>query len=230
MFPQKCFLRLVARFQNTKMRRLASNYFLSLLHTSDVSTSAIASARTFTLEHKRRKQGGLYLALTIALTFCRFTLEDFWHKRNRKHKTSTRKTIFLFLALVLAIMFFSLHTRFFCVAIAIALALTSLVWSRLYYAATVVLIGIPINRVWGAVVCERVNYIFKSDLRCGEYGLRQHTIFSIFFVSSWRCPNLVGNCYHIDTWIKLLNNFIQVSICLQLPTKYGNHFIQVSIW
>ena len=52
---------------------------LSLLHTSDVSTSAIAiaSARTFTLEHKRRKQGGLYLALTIALTFCRFTLEDF---------------------------------------------------------------------------------------------------------------------------------------------------------
>ena len=51
----------------------------SLLHTSDVSTSAIAiaSARTFTLEHKRRKQGGLYLELTIALTFCRFTLEDF---------------------------------------------------------------------------------------------------------------------------------------------------------
>ena len=48
---------------------------LSLLHTSDVS--AIASARTFTLEHKRRKRGGLYLALTIALTFCRFTLEDF---------------------------------------------------------------------------------------------------------------------------------------------------------
>ena len=48
---------------------------LSLLHTSDVSTSAIA--RTFTLEHKRRKQGGLYLALTIALTFCCFTLEDF---------------------------------------------------------------------------------------------------------------------------------------------------------
>ena len=48
---------------------------LSLLHTSDVS--AIASARTFTLEHKRRKRGGLYLALTIALTFCRFTLKDF---------------------------------------------------------------------------------------------------------------------------------------------------------
>ena len=68
---------------------------LSLLHTSDVS--AIASARTFTLEHKRRKQGGLYLALTIALTFCRFTLEDFWHKRNRKRKTSTRKTKFSFL-------------------------------------------------------------------------------------------------------------------------------------
>ena len=42
---------------------------LSLLHTSDVSTSA----RTFALEHKRRKQGGSYLALT----FCRFTLENF---------------------------------------------------------------------------------------------------------------------------------------------------------
>ena len=52
---------------------------LRLLHTSDVSTSAIAiaSARTFSLEHKRRKQGGLYLALTIALTFCGFTLEEF---------------------------------------------------------------------------------------------------------------------------------------------------------
>ena len=33
--------------------------------------------------------------------------------------------------LALATTFFSLHTRFFCVAIAIALALTSLVWSRL---------------------------------------------------------------------------------------------------
>ena len=53
----------------------SSTVSLSLLHTSDVS--AIASARTFTLEHKRRKRGGLYLALTIALTFCRFTLEDF---------------------------------------------------------------------------------------------------------------------------------------------------------
>ena len=52
-----------------------SQCLLRLLHTSDVS--AIASARTFTLEHKRRKQDGLYLALTIALTFCRFTLEDF---------------------------------------------------------------------------------------------------------------------------------------------------------
>ena len=52
---------------------------LSLLHTSEVRTSAItiASARTFTLEHKRHKQGCLYLALTIVLTFFRFTLEDF---------------------------------------------------------------------------------------------------------------------------------------------------------
>ena len=56
-------------------RELLLRAGLSLLHTSDVS--AIASARTFTLEHKRRKRGGLYLALTIALTFCRFTLEDF---------------------------------------------------------------------------------------------------------------------------------------------------------
>ena len=104
---------------------------LRLLHTSDVS--AIASERTFTLEHKRRKQDSLYLALTIALTFCRFTLEDFWHKRNRKLKTSTRKTKFsFFLRLRLRLRFSSLHTRFFCVAIAIALALTSLVWSRLY--------------------------------------------------------------------------------------------------
>ena len=47
---------------------------LSLLHTSDLNTSAIASARTFTLEHK---QGGLYLVLTIVLMFCCFTLEDF---------------------------------------------------------------------------------------------------------------------------------------------------------
>ena len=101
---------------------------ISLLHTSYVSKSA--SARTFTLEHKRHKQGGSYIALTIALTFCRFTLEDFWHKRNRKRKTSTRKTKF-FHFLALAITFFSIHTIFFCVAIAIALALTSLVWSRL---------------------------------------------------------------------------------------------------
>ena len=58
-----------------KFYKAGSDSLLSLLHTSDVS--AIASARTFTLEHKRRKRGGLYLALTIALTFCRFTLEDF---------------------------------------------------------------------------------------------------------------------------------------------------------
>ena len=97
---------------------------LSLLHTSDVST--IARARTFTLEHKRRKQGGSYLTLTIALTFCRFTLEDFWQAQSQdKHK---KNKIFLFLAL--AITLFSLHTRFFCVAI--ALALTSLVWSSLH--------------------------------------------------------------------------------------------------
>ena len=97
----------------------------SLLHTSDVSTSAIASTRTFTLEHKRHKQGGSDLTLTIALTFCRITVEDLWHKSNRKRKTSTRKTKFSFF-LALAITFFSLHTRFSCVAIAIALAICSL--------------------------------------------------------------------------------------------------------
>ena len=69
---------------------------LNLLHTSDVSTTAIAitSARTFTLEHKRRKQGVSYLALTIALTFCRFILEDFWHKRNRMSKTRAKFSFF----------------------------------------------------------------------------------------------------------------------------------------
>ena len=81
---------------------------ISLLHTSDASTSA--SARTFTLEHKRHKQGGSYIALTIALTFCRFTLEDFWHKRNRKRKTSTRKTKFsIFLRLRLRFSRFTLY-------------------------------------------------------------------------------------------------------------------------
>ena len=116
--------------------KTTSTIKLSLLHTSGVSTSAIAiaSARTFTLEHKRRKQGGLYLALTIALTFCRFTLEDFWHKRNRKRKTSTRKTkLSFFLRLRLRLRFSRFTLDFFCVAIVIALALTSLVWSRLNY-------------------------------------------------------------------------------------------------
>ena len=81
---------------------------ISLLHTSYVSKSA--SARTFTLEHKRHKQGGSYIALTIALTFCRFTLEDFWHKRNRKRKTSTRKTKFsIFLRLRLRFSRFTLY-------------------------------------------------------------------------------------------------------------------------
>ena len=68
-----------ANFPPNRTMRNMPYELLSLLHTSDVSTSAIAiaSARTFTLEHKRRKQDGLYLALTIALTFCGFTLEDF---------------------------------------------------------------------------------------------------------------------------------------------------------
>ena len=90
---------------------------LSLLHTSNVSTSAIAiaRARTFTLEHKRRKQGGLYLALTMALTFCGFTLEDFGHKRNRKRKTSIRKTKFsFFLRLRLRLRFSRFTLDFLC--------------------------------------------------------------------------------------------------------------------
>ena len=99
----------------------------SLLHTSNVSTIASTSARTFTLEHKRHKQGGSYLALTIALTFCHFTLEDFWHKHKRKTSTKKPKVSF-FLRLQLRFSRFALD--FSCVAIAIALVLTLLVWSR----------------------------------------------------------------------------------------------------
>ena len=98
------------------------NESLRLLHTSDAS--AITSARTFTLEHKRLKQGGLYLALTIALTFCRFTLEDFWHKRNRKRKTSPRKTKFsFFLRLRLRLRFSRFTLDFFVLRLRLRLRL-----------------------------------------------------------------------------------------------------------
>ena len=69
------------------------SHVLKNAHTSNVSKSA---RWVRICEKKKIFFSCVCLAFVIALTFCRFTLENFWHKRDRKRRTNIKKQNFPF--------------------------------------------------------------------------------------------------------------------------------------